>query len=379
MGVEAAAGSSAVSSPRFRSIDGLRGFCALYVVVFHLLVRIKWENPFITRLVFQGPACVPLFFAISGFLLYPRLARDAETDPHWCARYFVRRAARILPLWWAILLAWDLTRGMSTRVLLTNVFMVFGFVSYDRNYLPIIPAWSLFVELWFYLLLPVMLRFLRSGQDVALTMVGSVILANVWQTYAARWGVPTNGYYVGYSPIANFQYFFVGIAIAFTRDHWSSSRWDLGALPRGPALILDAVGVLCFFAPVFLVGLPLVIGVAALLIAVASGRGVLSKAFQWPPLTRAGELCYAIYLLHAPLGSWLAYPKFRLLLLTGWTEDTLQLRWLPLFLVIVYLLAEASGALWERPWQRLGARLAAKIGSRQAIASCALNSGTPAP
>lgn len=115
---------------------------------------------------------VTLFFALSGFLLYrPFVAAivRAEESPRFAA-YFRNRALRILPAYWTILLlcalvfgaalsrhGFELTSGYLTdpRTLLADAVFV---QDYARSTLVtgVGPAWSLAVEVVFYLLLPVL-------------------------------------------------------------------------------------------------------------------------------------------------------------------------------------------------------------------------------
>src|SRR5688500_16089594 len=64
---------------RYGTLDGLRGFLALSVFTFHLvltrdfLVTGEWEPPRSRFYSFLGPLGVSLFFMITGFLFWSKL------------------------------------------------------------------------------------------------------------------------------------------------------------------------------------------------------------------------------------------------------------------------------------------------------------------
>lgn len=163
---------------RLSGIEGLRALAASTVLVYHVWLfaapgghqpGLGYLGRFMPDLAFG----VILFFGLSGFLLYRPFAAallrgDRRTS---FPQYLRNRALRILPAYWAILLITSFVLG-STRIrdsegeLVTaplsdpaavaqNAFLV-------QNYQPrgvvtgIGPAWSLAVEVVFYLTLPLL-------------------------------------------------------------------------------------------------------------------------------------------------------------------------------------------------------------------------------
>src|SRR4051794_32608663 len=96
--------------PRLDALDGLRGLAAFGVLVLH--VWMFWhgdlhrpDKGFADFAIGELRLGVALFFVLSGFLLFRpfvRAALDGAPRPG-LGRYVVRRAARILPLYWAAL------------------------------------------------------------------------------------------------------------------------------------------------------------------------------------------------------------------------------------------------------------------------------------
>ena len=93
---------------RYRAIDGLRGFLALGVFVFHLIVTHGfietgiWDVPRSRFYALLGPVGVSLFFMITGFLFWGKLLR-AKGRPRWNELY-IGRLFRIGPMYLVVVL-----------------------------------------------------------------------------------------------------------------------------------------------------------------------------------------------------------------------------------------------------------------------------------
>jgi peptidoglycan/LPS O-acetylase OafA/YrhL len=131
-------------SRRNAQLDGLRGYAALFVVVFHSILgvdpsqidRILYANwsglqsrydifTKITLKVFDGEAAVVLFFVMSGAVLFHSLLRETSTFPSVSVRFLVRRFFRVYPALLVCIcvcyLAFDLAgRGLTFEQLVEN-------------------------------------------------------------------------------------------------------------------------------------------------------------------------------------------------------------------------------------------------------------------
>ncbi len=150
-------------SPRFPLIDGLRAIAALAIVVTHVaaLSGFNEANP-VGAWTARMDSGVAIFFVLSGFLLYrPWVGARLEGRPGpRPLTYLKRRALRILPAYWVALTVMGLV--FSTQVPLVfsdNWWVYYGLLqSWSLNWIlgGIGVAWSLSVELAFYVLLPVL-------------------------------------------------------------------------------------------------------------------------------------------------------------------------------------------------------------------------------
>jgi peptidoglycan/LPS O-acetylase OafA/YrhL len=97
---------------RFAALDGLRGWAALSVVVYHCLwqtfgVRFPETHNFLTSLLGNGIMAVAVFLTISGYVLTRKRWRNPDNPPIYIA--FVRRYIRLtIPIIAAVLLVFVL-------------------------------------------------------------------------------------------------------------------------------------------------------------------------------------------------------------------------------------------------------------------------------
>jgi peptidoglycan/LPS O-acetylase OafA/YrhL len=163
-----------LATRHFSSLDGLRCLSILPVIWHHCTPR-----P-LPGLLGKGPAGVDLFFCISGFLITTLLLRErAETGGIKLRDFYARRALRILPLYYALLLAyaafaWFLPVGAAQRAHFFRTLPLYAsftanwFADFGVTY-PILFsfAWSLCVEEQFYAFWPWLVRRLTSGGALA--------------------------------------------------------------------------------------------------------------------------------------------------------------------------------------------------------------------
>ena len=162
---------------RLTGIEGLRAVAAGSIVLYHVWIYGTPSGPvdagYISRFVLPHLSVgVTLFFALSGYLLYRPIASSllATGEVPDVRNYLRNRALRILPAYWVVLAAVAvvlpaalLRRSPSELVLdrlvdrpdilVTNALLVHNYApaSLDTG---IGPAWSLAVEVVFYLSLP---------------------------------------------------------------------------------------------------------------------------------------------------------------------------------------------------------------------------------
>ena len=180
-------------NPRFPLIDSLRALAALSVLVYHtgyasLASFVAWYGPVVGHL----DVGVPLFFAISGFLLYRPFfaARYRGAERPRTRDYMRRRVLRIVPAYWLALTVLAIYPGL-TGVFGSDWWRYYGFLqiySLDTILGGLPQTWSLAVEASFYLALPfyaIAIGRICRGRDrratVAIELAALALLALAWR------------------------------------------------------------------------------------------------------------------------------------------------------------------------------------------------------
>jgi peptidoglycan/LPS O-acetylase OafA/YrhL len=192
---ERASGAAPIVPPRIISLDGLRGIAASMVIATHYLNGIERHTfgKAIAPYVGFGATGVDLFFVLSGFLLTGILL-DRRHSPNYYSSFYLRRACRIFPLYYALLLAVICVVPLVPSLAADRNFdwgaaRIWWFFVYVQNYgmgaisgyMPrlLAPTWSLAVEEQFYALLPFTVRLLSRRALLAAAMLawaGSLLL-----------------------------------------------------------------------------------------------------------------------------------------------------------------------------------------------------------
>src|ERR1700744_2508604 len=159
-------------------LDLLRGLAILVVILFHgfyyVAPNFPWHNRLaanlfhLTRIGWTG---VNLFFTLSGFLITGNLI-DSAGKPNFYSRFYIRRALRILPAYFLVLILLGLTRTASLSYLLVSVIFLANWpkLLLHGSFLLYPVLWSLAVEEQFYAIWPWLYRKLRMRGLFALSI-----------------------------------------------------------------------------------------------------------------------------------------------------------------------------------------------------------------
>ncbi len=311
-----------------RAFDGLRGFAALAVVVYHFTPG-RAVATMADRAVDRCCTMVDLFFVLSGFVMalsYGGLFARRITAAG-LRVFLIRRVARIYPLYLAVTLgiAVLVASGHSDRapraglppIALANVAMVqswIGLPSLD------FPTWSISTEwaayLVFPLLVPLLLREVPLARAIPFGALAAFATALVYcdphlspMTIGRGGNGGTNGA-IGamLQCLADFTLGILVFRLASTRTgaRIAASGWS--AVPIAVAIVLLFVS-----PPAPVLTALIVLLFPALLLSVAADRGPLARLFASGTGQRLGAWSYAIYLLHPGLIG----PRTRLAVLLG--------------------------------------------------------------
>ncbi len=167
---------------RFQALTGIRCIAVCLVFIYHN--RKYWRNilsPELMRFANESHIGVSLFFVLSGFLIaYTYQDKPLQSSPKYF-KYYLVRCARILPLYWLILTAFYLDKRYGNYQFSALTYtLVHGF-SDVHNLDGISQAWSLTVEMTFYLLAP-LLYYLQKKHVIWLLLALAMLYLVFWGT-----------------------------------------------------------------------------------------------------------------------------------------------------------------------------------------------------
>lgn len=326
--------NSTANVSRIPELDGLRGIAILSVVLMHYFYnpdpRLTGTVHQIQRIFALGWTGVDLFFVLSGFLI-GGILMDQRDSPSYFKTFYLRRAFRILPiyyLWICLFILIILVGGPFLRshthsgilpALNLDIYRHFLFLQnlWDVDYTTLAiwwfsPLWSLAIEEQFYLIAPLLVRYLpqrllppvlgavvvvapilrilvrlHSGTDVnwpayrlmpcrADSLAIGILLAWAWRSDAIRariLGKPAQ------------LYLAFGVLLAGMAGIW----WRYPN-PNDPVTQSIGYSVIALFYAVLLImsiGLP---------------SGPVAIFVRWRPLQEFGRISYCLYLIHLGIG-----------------------------------------------------------------------------
>lgn len=215
------------------SLEGVRAVACLGIVLAHSAFHTGNDTgALINRMLGRMDLFVPVFFALSGFLLWRRYSMNRGR--HQVASYYVKRCGRILPAYLVFVLVmvtlFPATRGAGTVPIIAN-FLLF------QNFVPegLIPGmthlWSLCAEMFFYLLMPFIAVAVRDRSRRTRVSVILVIgaLSLLWPLIA---GPRTGALNPQIMPWAFLMSFCVGLCAAETEGWIQEQKADRVATMR---------------------------------------------------------------------------------------------------------------------------------------------------
>lgn len=323
--------SPANEDRRLPGLDGLRGVACLMVFLYHL----RWAaqpsdvNPLLLMigsfdlefLLRKFDIGVAIFFVLSGLLLslpFWRAILKNEPQPD-TGKYLWRRCCRIVPAYFAVLIAIYLLRGGTYTFygaldFLLHATFLHNFADY--SYLGLHPdLWTIGIEFQFYLLLPVIMKVVAvlhrscGGMCALGIFVVACWLADVAAGAVLRWLEPAipdrflaaNGPVIGGTVFSYLKLFAFGIAAAYAvlKVRVSSRVCDIAcAAGLVATAALVQFGGEAGWRQTGGFGWPLNAAVLAFLAASLARSAVFSRLFAVKWIAATGTISYGIYLWH---------------------------------------------------------------------------------
>lgn len=294
-----------------REVDGLRALAVLPVILFHAGFSIFSGG-------FVG---VDIFYVISGYVITALILKEKQDGTFSLARFYERRAKRILPALTVVLLAclipaWQWMDSSQLKAFANSLIAVSTFTANilfwkTTDYFgapggeqPLLHLWSLAVEEQYYIVFPLMVMALWPlGKRKLAAAIGALALLSLGLSELGRHLRPDANFYL--MPTRAWE-LLIGALVAFASvreplsNHCKPLVNQLLAL-LGLALILVAI-----FGYAEDIPFPSVYALvptlgAALVIAFGHRATLVGRLLSLSPLVGIGLISYSAYLWHQPL------------------------------------------------------------------------------
>ncbi len=175
------------TTDRFHYLDGLRGIAALTVVFYHINIYLDFTKsalqshlPLIILNIFaNGHSAVALFFVMSGFVLSFKYFQQKSTPAY--ITFLIQRGFRLYPVFWLVLIATILCQIQQLPPI-QSLLLEASLLLEPSTKLLIFPAWSLFVEMKYSIIIPLLIVAMRQQPIYGLGFVFFLLLIsnNFW-------------------------------------------------------------------------------------------------------------------------------------------------------------------------------------------------------
>lgn len=300
----------------FPEIDGIRFLAITMVLLFHahgyFIAKFSGHftdspsaYPLLNNLLINGDRGVELFFVLSGFVLCLPFAHHYINNGKqvMLSKYYLRRLTRLEPPYFiAITAIFFMQLAMHInplKVLVPSWVASMGYMHdliYHHTPLLTVVAWSLEIEIQFYLLAPLFFSLLALSKTLRrFALVAAILTLIVLQQYYP----PSFLNLYGFA-----QYFLTGILLADfyvsdTAAGFFNNTWM--ALIAAICLItilyipLKGEGVTAHELFLSRLALPFLVG---LLYYIILKNGIVKRIFSYKFVPIIGGMCYSIYLVH---------------------------------------------------------------------------------
>jgi peptidoglycan/LPS O-acetylase OafA/YrhL len=301
-------GATQDTTGRFDALDGWRGVCACFVVLFHFH---GWGPLYTSSFVRNSYLFVDFFFVLSGFVIAWNYGDRLSSWPE-MKRFLILRLGRVYPLHLFMLfcfLAYETARslyalhhpGVSATfsgftepgAVLSNLVLVQSLHVHDLLTWNV-PSWSISTEYWTYFVFAlVSVCFgLRNTMLLAVAIVAPLLIARVSATgmnITYDWGL-----------VRCIFGFALGVACCRFYRRWPAAMHEASRAQMTTLELLVVLAVVLFVCEAGTGGLSILapfLFAAAVLVFAAEG-GWVSGLFRSRPLRWLGTVSYSIYMTH---------------------------------------------------------------------------------
>ena len=308
-------GGTAPDARSLAALDAVRALAVIGVVLTHVAAVLVFRGVPL-RWAAIGDAGVLVFFVLSGYLIASSVLRPARFDVR---GYMVRRALRILPLYYASMLIalvlidpTPLLTGPGRADVAVHVVLLHGLARGMRYSIAGI-WWTLTVEWLFYLFMAIAAVAVRRSPQGWLIATGMILLGVVGRlvVFETSTSAADSAYLVQQLPGAA-DLFGIGMLTALAARTGAVPRLWRHATLRSALLVLSSglvAGAMYVYydrkpgywqdgAMVVLWPLVLAVGVAGMLVCLTRASSAVHATTRWTGLAYLGVISFGIYLFH---------------------------------------------------------------------------------
>jgi len=370
---------------RIPELDGLRGIAILSVVLMHYFYNpdphLRGPIHHIQRIFALGWSGVDLFFVLSGFLI-GGILMSQKGSPSYFKTFYIRRAFRILPiyyLWICLFIILILVGGPYLRqhthsgqlpALNLDIYRNFLFLQnlWDVEYTTLAVwwfshLWSLAVEEQFYLIAPLLVRYLP--ERLLPQMLGVVVIVAPILRVVVRLHSGAEVSWPAYRLMpCRADSLALGMLLAYA---WRTDVVRVRILAKPVRLYLAFAALLAGMAVIWwrypnpndgvtqTIGYSVVGLFYALLLLVSIGlpSGPIAKFVRWKPLQEFGRISYCLYLIHLVVGYFcFGFLTRSIVHFSDWRSGLVGV----LSICLAYGLCRVSWTFFEHPLLQIGHR-----------------------
>ncbi len=325
-----------------RVLNTIRGIAALIVVVSHYSNETNLYNKLLGE--GAGKIGVMIFFLLSGFLL-SIIYLNQSADSTNIKKYFVHRVARVVPLYYFVVVTSFLIYKLigsgphynilNLSSLLTHVLFLEGFSV----------LWTIPVEIQYYVIFPVIWVVFNCSRLAAVLLMVTIILTIFWLT--PKFGFNFLGNHINFNIFISLPFFIIGMIFGAYSDNLNklpkSSWFGLGVClifliyPNIHQNLFDrSIGLWYSFTTLFAVSLFFITWVY-----MVPKENILFSNKLGDFL---GKISYSLYLLHLPI----------LYIFLNYFDDIYphHLRF-PAYIILVLLISTISFYWIENPSKKI--------------------------
>jgi peptidoglycan/LPS O-acetylase OafA/YrhL len=308
----------------FDELTGIRAVAA-YLVFFHHFnfFKEKYFGKIIHNIVDEFHIGVTIFFVLSGFLIaYKYLDNVSLQDKNWIKHYFIKRIARVYPLYFILTTITFAFLIITTGNVKENIGLYFANISFLKGFFDelkfsgIAQSWSLTVEECFYFSAPFILILSKRIYLIVIFIIifllglTSVFIFENMDFYGFMGNVR---FIILYTFWGRCFEFYVGIKLAmFYNKHYRTltevkpiktvigALWVICCVVALSLLKKEELGL---FTPIGMIinNIVLPVGIAMLFLGLITEKSILQKILSSKLFILLGKSSYAFYLIHIGL------------------------------------------------------------------------------